>query len=346
MHKNREPGPPGSPLKGENALNTSSSGIQQKTKKEIIRRDLRMNWSVYLMALPVLIYFIIFNYIPMGGVIMAFQDFSIKKGILGSRWVGLDQFVRFFSSPYCGRLIVNTLLISFYGLIFSFPLPIVFALCLNEVRNKTFKKMTQTISYLPYFISVVVVVAILNDFCKSDGVLTKLAQSLGYQGGALISAPEWFRTLYIGSNMWQHLGYNSIIFISALAGIDPELYDAAKINGAGNFRILWQVVVPVSKSIIAVIVLFYAIQHWNSWFNASIYLRNRELYPLQLTLREIVLLASENGIIAEADGQDVEIYRPLIKYATIMVSVLPMMVVYPFVQKYFVSGVMIGSVKG
>lgn len=135
-------------------------------------------------------------------------------------------------------------------------------------------------------------------------------------------------------------------YASKYTDIETYVYDAAKIDGAGNFRILWQVVVPVSKSIIAVIVLFYAIQHWNSWFNASIYLRNRELYPLQLTLREIVLLASENGIIAEADGQDVEIYRPLIKYATIMVSVLPMMVVYPFVQKYFVSGVMIGSVKG
>lgn len=216
-----------------------------------------MNWSVYLMALPVLIYFIIFNYIPMGGVIMAFQDFSIKKGILGSRWVGLDQFVRFFSSPYCGRLIVNTLLISFYGLIFSFPLPIVFALCLNEVRNKTFKKMTQTISYLPYFISVVVVVAILNDFCKSDGVLTKLAQSLGYQGGALISAPEWFRTLYIGSNMWQHLGYNSIIFISALAGIDPELYDAAKIDGAGRWKQTLYITLP---SLIPTIVILFILR--------------------------------------------------------------------------------------
>lgn len=151
-----------------------------------------MNWSVYLMALPVLVYFIIFNYIPMGGVLMAFQDFSIKKGILGSKWVGFDQFARFFSSPYCGRLIVNTLLISFYGLIFSSPLPIVFALCLNEVKNKHFKKVTQTISYLPYFISVVVVVSILNDFCKANGVLTRLAEAFGYRGGALISSPEMY----------------------------------------------------------------------------------------------------------------------------------------------------------
>lgn len=140
--------------------------------------------------------------------------------------------------------------------------------------------------------------------------------------------------------------YNIIIMRTSFAEIPEELYEAARIDGAGSFRVLWQIVVPVSKSIIAVIVLFYAIQHWNSWFNASIYLTDRKLYPLQLTLREIVLLSSENSIVAEADGQDVEIYRPLIKYATIMVSIIPMMVIYPFIQKYFVSGVMIGSVKG
>lgn len=142
--------------------------------------------------------------------------------------------------------------------------------------------------------------------------------------------------------------YNIIIMRTSFSEIPEELYEAARIDGAGNFRILWQIVVPVSKAIIAVIILFYAIQQWNAWFQASIYLpaQNRALYPLQLTLREIVLLSSENSITADADGQDVEIYRPLIKYATIMVSVIPMMILYPFVQKYFVTGVMIGSVKG
>lgn len=170
--------------------------------------------------------------------------------------------------------------------------------------------------------------------------------------GGLIPTYMLIRNLGMLDTRWAIIlptsvtAYNIIVMRTSFASIPEELYDAAKIDGAGNFRILWQIVIPVSKSIIAVIVLFYAIQHWNSWFNASIYLRNRDLYPLQLTLREIVLLASENSIVAEADGQDVEIYRPLIKYATIMVSVLPMMAVYPFVQKYFVSGVMIGSVKG
>lgn len=228
-----------------------------KTKwRTIVARDFRSNWVVYLMALPVLVYFILFNYIPMTGVIMAFQKFQIRKGIWGSKFVGLDNFVRFFNSPYAWRLIRNTLLISFYGLLFSFPLPIMFALSLNEVRNLRFKKVTQTISYLPYFISIVVVVSILFDFCKSDGALTKLAATFGWSGGALISSPEWFRTLYIGSNLWQHLGYNSIIFISALAAIDPQLYEAATIDGANRWQQTIHVTLPgISATIVVLLIL-------------------------------------------------------------------------------------------
>lgn len=216
----------------------------KKSFGERLKKDMRSNWTIYLMALPVIAYFVIFNYIPMGGIVMAFQDFSIKKGIWGSDWVGLYQFQRFFSSVYFWRLLRNTLLISFYGIIFSFPLPIIFALLLNEVKNQKFKKVTQTISYLPYFISVVVVVSILNDFCSSSGVLTQLAESFGWTGGALISSSKWFRSLYIGSNLWQHMGYNSIIFISALATIDPQLYEAAEIDGAGRWQQTWHVTLP------------------------------------------------------------------------------------------------------
>ena len=229
--------------------------IRKRSWGSIVARDFRANRAVYLMALPVIAYFIIFNYIPMTGIIMAFQKFQIKKGILGSQFVGLDNFARFFNSPYAWRLIRNTLLISFLGLLFSFPLPIVFALCLNEVRNAKFKKLTQTISYLPYFISIVVVVSILFDFCKSGGVLTKLAEVFGWKGGALISSPEWFRTLYIGSNLWQHLGYNSIIFISALAAIDPQLYEAATIDGANRWQQTLHVTLPGIVSTIVVLLI-------------------------------------------------------------------------------------------
>ena len=225
-------------------------------RNKLMRRDMRMNWPVYLMALFPVAYFIIFHYIPMGGILMAFQNFSIRRGIFGSDWVGLQHFAAFVRSIYFSRLVRNTLLISFYGLIFSFPFPILFALCLNEVRNKRFKKITQTISYLPYFISVVVVVSILIDFTKSSGALTQLARLLGDNGGALISRPEWFRTLYIGSNMWAHLGYNSIIFISALSAIDQELYEAARIDGANRWRQTWHVTLPgIAPTIIVLLIL-------------------------------------------------------------------------------------------
>lgn len=170
--------------------------------------------------------------------------------------------------------------------------------------------------------------------------------------GGLIPTYMVVRNLHMLDTYWALIipgcciAYNIIIMRTSFSQVPAALSEAATIDGAGHFRILFQIILPVSKSILAVIILFYAIQQWNAWFNASIYLQNRDLYPLQLTLREIVLKASENSIIANADGETVDIYRPLIKYCSITVSIIPMMIIYPFVQKYFVKGVMIGSIKG
>ena len=263
--------------------NASPASLTEKQrekamKRRLIKRDWRMNKAVYLMAVPVIVYFIIFNYIPMGGILMAFEDYSIKKGIFGSTWVHFDNFIRFFNSVYFWRLIRNTLLISFYGLIFSFPFPIIFALCLNEIRNVKFKKLTQTISYMPYFISVVVVVSIIYDFCSSDGALTKLAAAFGDTGGALIARPEWFRTLYIGSNIWQHLGYNSIIFISALAAIDQELYEAAVIDGASRWKQTIYITLPELSSTIVVLLILRLGQIMNVGYEKTILMYSPATY--------------------------------------------------------------------
>ena len=247
-------------------------------RRRLIRRDWKMNKAVYLMAVPVIVYFFIFNYIPMGGILMAFEDYSIKKGIFGSTFVGFDNFIRFFNSIYCWRVIRNTLLISLYGLLFSFPFPIIFALCLNEIRNTKFKKLTQTISYLPYFISIVVVVSILQDFTSADGVLTQLAAALGDTGGAPWSRPEWFRNLYIGSNIWQHLGYNSIIFISALAAIDQELYEAAVIDGAGRWKQTLYITLPELSSTIVVLLILRLGQIMNVGYEKTILMYSPATY--------------------------------------------------------------------
>lgn len=239
----------------KNKGETPVYAVNQKTWGQRLAKDIRMHWQVYLMAVPVVVYFFVFNYMPMAGIIMAFQKFQVKKGIFGSQLIGFANFTRFFQSTFFWRLIRNTLLISFYGLIFSFPLPIVFALCLNEVRNTKFKKIVQTISYLPYFISVVVVVSILFDFGKNGGIITQIAEKFGWTGGSVISSPQWFRGLYIGSNMWQHLGYNSIIFISALAAIDPTLYEAARIDGANRWQQTLHVTIPGIASTIVVLLI-------------------------------------------------------------------------------------------
>lgn len=225
-------------------------------------------------------------------------------------------------------------------------------------NNLIFSSYGNTLIYVVSATSFGLVLNILAAYVMSrknlmfKGVIVVIVTFTMIFNGGLIPTYMVVKNLHMLDTRWALIipgavsAYNIILMRTSFAEIPEEMLEAARIDGAGNFRILWQIIVPVSKSIIAVIVLFYAIQHWNSWFNASIYLTHRELFPLQLTLREIVLLASENNIVAEADGQDVEIYRPLIKYATIMVSVIPMMVIYPFVQKYFVTGVMIGSVKG
>ncbi len=302
----------------------STVSLTEKQKEKamrhrLIKRDWRMNWAVYLMAIPVIVYFVIFNYIPMGGILMAFEDYSIKKGIFGSTWVHFDNFIRFFNSVYCWRVIRNTLLISFYGLLFSFPFPIIFALCLNEIRNVKFKKLTQTISYLPYFISVVVVVSILYDFCSSDGALTKLAAAFGDTGGALIARPEWFRTLYIGSNIWQHLGYNSIIFISALAAIDQELYEAAVIDGASRWKQTIYITLPELSSTIVVLLILRLGQIMNVGYEKTILMYSPATYE---TADVIASYVYRVGIIDADYGYStaINLFNSLVNFIVLFVA--------------------------
>ncbi len=190
-----------------------------------------------------------------------------------------------------------------------------------------------------------------KDLRYKSPIIFMIAFTMIFNGG-LIPNYMVVRNLKMLNTRWALIipgavtAYNVIIMRTSFQAIPDGLCEAARIDGAGHFRTLVSIVLPVSKAILAVVALFYGIQHWNAWFNAAIYLKDRELFPLQLTLREIVLLSTEQSIVAEADGSDIDIYRPLIKYSTIMVSVIPMMIVYPFVQKYFVTGVMIGSIKG
>lgn len=213
--------------------------------------DILRNKVLYLFLLVILLYFILFHYLPMFGIVMAFEDYSPVKGVLGSKWVGFDHFVQFFSGPYIGRLIRNTVAIGLLDLLVNFPAPIIFALLLNEVKNKYFKKTVQTISYMPYFVSTVVAAGLVITFTKSGGVISEGLKFLtGGVSENLMNLPAWFRPIYILMGTWQGLGYGSIIYLAALSNVDQELYDAAKVDGAGYWKQTWHVTLPGITSII------------------------------------------------------------------------------------------------
>lgn len=221
-----------------------------------IAQDFRRNKVIYLFCIPIVIWYIIFCYMPMGGIVMAFQNFTPAKGIAGSPWVGLKQFTRFFKGPFAGRLIRNTFMLSLLDLLFNFPAPIIFALLLNEVHNKRYKKSIQTISYMPYFISLVVMCGIVVDFTKSGGIISLLVAKLtGTTPQNLLGNASYFRTIYTVSSIWQGLGYGSIVYIAALSGVDMELYEAATIDGAGRWKQTIHITLPAISSTIIIMLI-------------------------------------------------------------------------------------------
>jgi putative aldouronate transport system permease protein len=188
------------------------------------------------MFLPVFIWYLLFAYLPMGGMVIAFQKYDIVKGIFKSAWVGLTNFKILFTDPYFPRLFSNTLLLNIFGLIFGFPLPIILAIAFNEIRRKKFKKITQTISYLPYFISSVVVMSMVIQFVSNSGLINMVLNKLGHESINFLQIPKYFRTIFITTGIWQGTGFGAIIYMAALAGISTEQYEAATVDGAGKFQ--------------------------------------------------------------------------------------------------------------
>ena len=210
--------------------------LQKPALSYQLKRDWIRNRSLYILVIPVLLFYILFHYKPMYGAIIAFKDYTPALGVKDSPWIGLDNFIRFFKSVYFGRLIKNTILLSVYSLIFGFPAPIILALLLNEVRNKRFKNLTQTITYLPHFISLIVVTGMLTDFSMTSGLFNDIIEFFGGQRSPLLQNPNLYRTMYVASGIWQQVGWGSIIYLSALAGVDQQLYEAASIDGAGKWK--------------------------------------------------------------------------------------------------------------
>ena len=224
----------------QSQIHTRKPGLWQDARKSF-----RRHWQLYLVIVPPLLYFLIFKYIPMVNAVIAFKDYSVVQGIWGSPWVGFKHFNLFFENPVFWRLVRNTFYLSLYALAVGFPIPILLALCLNEVGSAFFKRAVQLVTYAPYFISTVVMVSmIILLLAPRLGIANRLLTELGFSPINFLGRPNLFRSIYVWSDVWQNAGYAAIIYLAALAGIDPTLYEAAKVDGASRLQKIWYIDLP------------------------------------------------------------------------------------------------------
>ncbi len=268
---------------------TGKAAVSNTRKENFVRflhsKKIIRNLDLYLLLLPVLIFYVIFCYGPLYGLQLAFKDYVAIDGIFGSPWVGLKHFTRFFGSPYFSRLIINTISISALQLAFGFPIPILLALMINEVGNNKIKKIAQNITYIPYFLSTVVIVGMLKNFVHPEyGIVNVFLENIGKEKINFIQEASWFRTLYVSSGIWQSMGWNSIIFIAALSGVDPQLHESAKIDGAGRIQRIWHINIPAILPTIVIVLILNVGSLMNIGFEKAFLMQN----DLNLSTSDII----------------------------------------------------------
>lgn len=234
------------------ALPKKSGSLPQRFVK-----DIRRNWIIYLLLLPGLLSLVLFKIGPVGGMVIAFEDFSAFQGIFGSPWVGLENFVRIFQDPYIPKVVVNTIILAVLSIVVVFPIPIIFALFLNEVRQKWVRSTVQSLSFLPYFISAAVMVSVLYTMLSpTSGIVNNIIRGFGGDAVNFMAKPGWFRPLYVLLEVWQTFGYSAIIYIAAMMNIDPSLYEAAEVDGANRWDKMFKITLPcISTSIIVMLII-------------------------------------------------------------------------------------------
>lgn len=250
------------------------------TTKAILQRDWKRNKTLYILFLPVLLYYIIFQYGPMLGLLISFQNYKPATGILKSRWVGLKHFKDFFADYYFRRVLGNTIKISILNLLFSFPMPIILALLINELKSRRYSRIVQTVTYIPHFISIVVVVSIMMSLTCRDGAIPQALKIFGFNPVTMINRKEYFLPLYIISGIWQNVGWNSIIYLSALIAIDAELYEAAHIDGAGKIRQLFSITLPCLAPTIIIMFILAVGKMFNVGYEKIILMYNPLTYEV------------------------------------------------------------------
>jgi putative aldouronate transport system permease protein len=238
-------------------LKSSNKKSKENNKLSICIKKISKNKELLIMLIPSILFYIFFVYKPMFGLQIAFKDFSIFKGVAASKWVGFKHFSTFINSPFFFKTLKNTLLINVYGLLIGFPIPIILALLLNEVKNIRFKKTVQTLTYLPHFVSIVVIAGIVVNFLSpSSGLVNLIIEKFGGEKVYFLTKPQYFRSIFISMNVWKEAGFSAIVYIAALSGIDPQLYEAAYVDGAGKLKRIFNVTIPgLMPTIIILLIL-------------------------------------------------------------------------------------------
>ncbi|MDE6924199.1 MAG: ABC transporter permease subunit [Acetatifactor sp.] len=254
--------------------------VRRKTDWARTWKIIRKNKAVYFMLLPVILYYVLFHYKPMYGVIIAFMDYNPRRGIDFNDWVGLQHFKDFFTGYYFGRLLANTLKLSFATLLIGFPIPIILALLINELRSKKFSKIVQSITYMPHFVSMVVLCAMVRQFVGGNGFITAFMSLFGYEGGNLLANGKYWIPIYVVSNIWQGAGWGSIVYLAALTSIDSQLYDAAKVDGANRWKQTIHVTIPSILPTIIIMLIMRVGQIMGIGYEKTLLLYNEGIYDV------------------------------------------------------------------
>jgi putative aldouronate transport system permease protein len=262
-------------LQMKSTANTVGVASRSKSRRSSLLKSMGSRYDLYLMLLVPIVWYLVFQYGPLYGLQIAFKNFSPAKGILGSAWVGFDHFERFVESYYFWRLLWNTISINLFSLLFAFPIPILLALLINEIRNKAFSKIVQNITYIPHFISVVVMVGMLMLFLSPrGGPVNAIIEAFGGAPVRFLDSAPWFKSIFIGSNIWQNMGWQSIIYIAALSGVNPQLYEAAKMDGASRLRRIWHVSIPGIVPVIVILLILDVGHFMNVGFEKILLMQN------------------------------------------------------------------------
>ena len=243
-----------------------------------LKKDMQRNSTLYLIALPMIIFYTLFCYKPMYGAIIAFKNYQPRAGIMGSEWVGMKYFHEFITNPYFWRILKNTLVISISTLLFAFPAPIVLALLINELKGKVFPRVVQTLSYLPHFISLVVVCSLIKEFTAENGIINDLLAVFGAERQTMLNNPRLFVPIYVLSEIWQGIGWSSIIYLAALSGIDQSIYEAAEIDGAGRWKQMLYVTIPGIIPTVSIMLILRIGGMMNVGYEKVILLYNPAIY--------------------------------------------------------------------